>query len=69
MQEAKAEEAVKKKDEPKKKSSYVDLKLASFDAGKKLALIKEIRTYMNLGLKEVILILSLSNKLINKNLG
>lgn len=36
-----------------KKASYVDLKLASFDAGKKLALIKEIRTYMNLGLKEV----------------
>jgi len=48
----KSPEVAKKSEEPVKKS-YVDMKLASFDAGKKLALIKEIRTYLNLGLKEV----------------
>ena len=51
---AKAAEPEKQKvAEPVKEASYLDLKLASFDAAKKLALIKEIRTYMNLGLKEV----------------
>lgn len=33
------------------KNQY-DIKLASFDAGKKIALIKEVRGWLNLGLKE-----------------
>ncbi len=54
MKEQKEEVKKKVNDEPVKKS-YVNLKLASFEAGKKLALIKEIRTYLNLGLKEVMI--------------
>jgi large subunit ribosomal protein L7/L12 len=32
--------------------SIFDIKLASFDAAKKIALIKEVRAWLNLGLKE-----------------
>lgn len=40
-----------KKDEPKEKQIY-DIMLTSYDATKKIAVIKEIRGIMNLGLKE-----------------
>jgi ribosomal protein L7/L12 len=40
-----------KKEEKKEKSIY-DIELTSFDAAKKIALIKEVRAYTNLGLKE-----------------
>lgn len=40
-----------KKEEVQEKSAY-DLELTSFDAAKKIALIKEVRAALNLGLKE-----------------
>lgn len=57
----------KKKEEKPKESSYFDLKLASFDAGKKLGLIKEIRTYLNLGLKEAKELVEKTPVVIKKN--
>ncbi len=44
-------EAQEEKVEKKEKSQY-DVKLTSFDAAKKIALIKEVRGWLNLGLKE-----------------
>jgi len=41
----------KKEEAPKEKSHY-DIELTKFDAAKKIALIKEIRAILNLGLKE-----------------
>ncbi len=41
-------------EEKKAEKSAYDIKLTAFDAGKKIALIKEIRGWLNLGLKEVI---------------
>lgn len=46
---AKKSEKVEK---PIVKDNY-DLKLSGFDAAKKIALIKEVRAILNLGLKEV----------------
>jgi large subunit ribosomal protein L7/L12 len=48
---AKAAEA-KPKEEAKKEKSHYDIELTKFDAAKKIALIKEIRAMLNLGLKE-----------------
>jgi large subunit ribosomal protein L7/L12 len=45
------EETVKPKEEEKEKSHY-DIELTKFDAAKKIALIKEVRGMLNLGLKE-----------------
>ena len=36
----------------KKEKAQYDIKLASFDAAKKIAIIKEVRAWLNLGLKE-----------------
>ena len=47
----KKEEVVEKKEEKKEKAAY-DIELSSFDAAKKIALIKEVRAFTNLGLKE-----------------
>ncbi len=49
-QAAKAEE--KPKEEEKKEKSHYDIELTKFDAAKKIALIKEVRGILNLGLKE-----------------
>jgi large subunit ribosomal protein L7/L12 len=49
-QAAKAEE--KPKEEEKKEKSQYDIELTKFDAAKKIALIKEVRGILNLGLKE-----------------
>ena len=38
--------------EPEKKKQIVDVKILSYDTAKKINLIKEIKTLMNLGLKE-----------------
>ncbi len=46
-----AAEKVEEKEEVKEKTAY-DVELSSFDAAKKIAIIKEVRTMMNLGLKE-----------------
>ena len=43
-----------KADEGVKIKSVVDIELTSFDAAKKIVLIKEVRSMLNLGLKEVI---------------
>ena len=48
---AKAAEEKPKVEEKKEKSHY-DIELTKFDAAKKIALIKEIRGILNLGLKE-----------------
>jgi large subunit ribosomal protein L7/L12 len=42
----------KPKVEEKKEKSHYDIELSKFDAGKKIALIKEIRAILGLGLKE-----------------
>merc|ERR1719362_151131 len=48
-----AEKTEEKKEEKKEvEKSVYDLELAAFDSGKKIALIKEVRTLTNLGLKE-----------------
>jgi large subunit ribosomal protein L7/L12 len=47
-----AKETKPKEEKPQEKAVY-DMKLVSFDAAKKIALIKEIRAWLNLGLKEV----------------
>lgn len=38
--------------EEKKEKSHYDIELTKFDAAKKIALIKEVRGLLNLGLKE-----------------
>jgi large subunit ribosomal protein L7/L12 len=43
-----------KADDSKKIKSVVDIELSSFDTAKKIVLIKEVRSILNLGLKEVI---------------
>lgn len=48
--EAKAAE--KPKEEEKKEKSHYDIELSKFDPAKKIALIKEVRGILNLGLKE-----------------
>lgn len=45
-------EKEEKKEEKKQEKSQYDLELSSFDAAKKIALIKEVRAFTNLGLKE-----------------
>jgi ribosomal protein L7/L12 len=47
----KVEKKEEKKEEKQEKAQY-DLELTSFDSAKKIALIKEVRVYTNLGLKE-----------------
>jgi large subunit ribosomal protein L7/L12 len=47
-----AKDVKAKEEKPQEKAAY-DMKLVSFDAAKKIALIKEIRGWLNLGLKEV----------------
>jgi len=42
----------KPKEEEKKEKSHYDIELSKFDATKKIALIKEVRAILNLGLKE-----------------
>lgn len=42
----------KPKVEEKKEKSHYDIELSKFDAAKKIALIKEVRGILNLGLKE-----------------
>ena len=49
-QTAKKEEAPK--EEEKKEKTHYDIELTKFDGAKKIALIKEIRAILNLGLKE-----------------
>jgi large subunit ribosomal protein L7/L12 len=44
--------AEKPKEEEKKEKSHYDIELSKFDAAKKIALIKEVRGILNLGLKE-----------------
>lgn len=44
-------EKPKEEEKPKEKSHY-DIELTKFDAAKKIALIKEVRGILNLGLKE-----------------
>jgi large subunit ribosomal protein L7/L12 len=46
------EKKEEKKEEPKKEKEIVDIELSSFDAAKKINLIKEVRTLFGLGLKE-----------------
>jgi ribosomal protein L7/L12 len=45
-------EKEEKKEEKKQEKLQYDLELSSFDAAKKIALIKEVRVFTNLGLKE-----------------
>jgi large subunit ribosomal protein L7/L12 len=47
-----AKVAEKPKEEEKKEKSHYDIELTKFDAAKKIALIKEVRGILNLGLKE-----------------
>ncbi len=47
-----AKEEAKPKEEEKKEKSHYDIELTKFDAAKKIALIKEVRGILNLGLKE-----------------
>jgi len=42
----------KPKEEEKKEKSHYDIELSKFDAAKKIALIKEVRGILGLGLKE-----------------
>ncbi len=49
---APAAAAAEKKEEPKKEKTEFDIKLESFTAEGKIKVIKEIRTFTNLGLKE-----------------
>jgi large subunit ribosomal protein L7/L12 len=42
----------KPKEEEKKEKSHYDVELSKFDATKKIALIKEVRSILGLGLKE-----------------
>lgn len=51
-QEAKQPAESKKEAKPVEKETF-DIKLISFDASKKITLIKEVRSLLNLGLKEV----------------
>ena len=44
--------AEKPKEEEKKEKSHYDIELTKFDAAKKIALIKEVRGILSLGLKE-----------------
>ena len=44
--------AEKPKEEEKKEKSHYDIELTKFDAAKKIALIKEVRGILTLGLKE-----------------
>jgi ribosomal protein L7/L12 len=53
VQEKKAEKAEQKKEEVQEVAKEVyDIELVSFDAGKKIGLIKEVRGLTSLGLKE-----------------
>ena len=52
-EETKSDKKAEAKPEAKAEKSQYDIKLSSFDAGKKIALIKEVRGWLNLGLKEV----------------
>jgi large subunit ribosomal protein L7/L12 len=63
---SKDEKKEEKKEEKKAEKAQFDIKLASFDAGKKIALIKEIRGLLNLGLKEVIIFLYLGKRTCRK---
>jgi large subunit ribosomal protein L7/L12 len=47
-----AKVAEKPKEEEKKEKSHYDIELTKFDAAKKIALIKEVRGILSLGLKE-----------------
>ncbi len=49
---AETKAAEKPKEEEKKEKSHYDIELSKFDAAKKIALIKEVRGILNLGLKE-----------------
>lgn len=49
---AEAKAAEKPKEEEKKEKSHYDIELSKFDAAKKIALIKEVRGILGLGLKE-----------------
>lgn len=51
-QQAAAAVEEKPKEEEKKEKSHYDIELTKFDATKKIALIKEVRGILNLGLKE-----------------
>jgi large subunit ribosomal protein L7/L12 len=51
--DSKTDKKAEAKPEEKAEKLQYDIKLSSFDAGKKIALIKEIRGWLNLGLKEV----------------
>ncbi len=50
--ETAAKKEEKPKEEEKKEKSHYDIELTKFDAAKKIALIKEVRVLLNLGLKE-----------------
>jgi ribosomal protein L7/L12 len=50
--EKKVEKIEEKKEEEKKEKATYDVELSSFDAAKKIALIKEVRVFTSLGLKE-----------------
>jgi large subunit ribosomal protein L7/L12 len=49
---AEAKVVEKPKEEEKKEKSHYDIELTKFDAAKKIALIKEVRGILGLGLKE-----------------
>lgn len=49
---AAAKEEEKPKEEEKKEKSHYDIELSKFDPAKKIALIKEVRGILGLGLKE-----------------
>ena len=49
---AETKAAEKPKEEEKKEKSHYDIELSKFDAAKKIALIKEVRGILGLGLKE-----------------
>ena len=46
-----------KAEDVKMTKSVVDIELTSFDASRKIVLIKEVRAILNLGLKEVLLLI------------
>jgi len=52
VQAEKVEKKFEEKKEEKQEKSVYDVELTSFDAAKKIALIKEVRGFTNLGLKE-----------------
>jgi large subunit ribosomal protein L7/L12 len=55
--EVKKQEKKEEKTEEVKEKEIVDVELTAFDAAKKINLIKEVKNILNLGLKEVILII------------